>query len=107
MPGENYISRDEHAEFAKRIDKENETQNMRIIALEKAVEGISQITVNVERLAISMENLTKEMEKQGKKLEEIENTPKDRYNTAVKAAINTIVGTVVGALIAALVMFLK
>ena len=104
---DNYITRDEHSEFAKRIDKENEIQNTRLNALEKAVESINQITVNVERLAISMESLTKEIEKQGKKLEDIENTPKDRYNTAVKAAINTIVGTVVGALIAALVMFMK
>lgn len=102
-----YISRDEHVEFSKRMEKEHEVQNGRISALERAVESITQITVNVERLAISMENMTKELERQGKRLDAIEDTPKDRWNTAVKAGITTIVGTIIGALITSVVMLMK
>lgn len=88
---DDFVTRVEHTEFAKRIDKENEIQNTRITALEKAVEGINHITINVERLAISMENMTKELERQGIKLNELESKPAKRWETLVGCIISALV----------------
>lgn len=96
---EEYITKAEHVEFSKRMEKEHETQNTRISALEKAVESINQITVNIERLAISMENMNKELERQGKRLDVIEDTPKKRWETIVAALIAGIVGFALNAII--------
>lgn len=94
-----FVTKAEHSEFSKRIAEENDRQNHRLTVLEKAVEGITSITVNVERLAISMENMTKELEKQGKRLDTIEDTPKKRWETIVAALIAGIVGFLLNALI--------
>lgn len=96
---EDFVTRVEHTEFAKRIDEENDRQNHRLTVLEKAVEGITGITVNIEKLAISMETMTKELEKQGKRLDAIEDTPKKRWETIVAAIIAGLVGFLLNAII--------
>lgn len=89
---DDFLTKAEHSEFSKRLDKEAEIINTRITALEKAVVGITQITINVERLATSMEQVVKEIEKQGKRLDAIEDTPKKRWETIVAAIIAGLVG---------------
>lgn len=100
---DDFVTKAEHSEFSKRIEEENTRQNHRLSALEKAVESITSITVNVERLAISMENMTKELEKQGKRLDVIEDTPKKRWETLVAALIAGIAGFVLNAIISGVV----
>lgn len=89
---DDFVTRAEHVEFSKRMENEHDIQSKRITALEKAVDSINQITVNVERLAISMENMTKELERQGKRLDVIEETPKKRWESIVTALVAGIVG---------------
>lgn len=89
---DDFVTRAEHIEFSKRMENEHDIQSKRITALEKAVDSINQITVNVERLAISMENMTKELERQGKRLDVIEETPKKRWESIVAALVAGIVG---------------
>ena len=50
----NYISRQEHEEFARRQDAENERQNRRIQLLEDNVRQIIALTVSVEMMAVNM-----------------------------------------------------
>lgn len=87
-----FLTKEEHTEFSKRMDKENEIQNARLNALERAVEDITKITINLERLATSVEQVVKELEKQGHRLDAIEDTPKKRWETIVAAIIAGIVG---------------
>ena len=89
---DDFLTKAEHSEFSKRIDKEAEIINTRLTALEKAVVGITQITINVERLATSMEQVVKEIEKQGKRLDAIEDTPKKRWESIIAALIAGLVG---------------
>lgn len=89
---DDFVTRAEHVEFSKRMEHEHDVQSKRITALEKAVDSINQITVNVERLAISMENMTKELERQGNRLDAIEETPKKRWEAIVAALVAGIVG---------------
>lgn len=89
---DDFVTKAEHGEFAKRIEDENLRQNARLNSLEKAVESITSITINVERLATSMEQVVKEIEKQGHRLDVIEETPKKRWESIVAALIAGLMG---------------
>ena len=64
-----YVGREEHAEFAKRIDDEQHRQNRRIELLEESVKQNTALTVSVEKLANNMESMANEQAKQGERLE--------------------------------------
>ena len=98
MEGE-YVTLAVHNEFARRIDEENERQNIRLTALERGLQEVSKITVNVERLAVSMEQMADEQKKQGERLNEIEKKPAKRWDVVVTGAISAIVGALMAALL--------
>ena len=62
---DNYITRQEHAEHAKRMEDEHRRQNYRIGELEKATEQNHKLLISVEKLAVNMETMQKEQQKQG------------------------------------------
>lgn len=98
-----YISRGEHEEFAKRIDAEQARQNKRITAMEDAMKQYVTLTLSVEKMAMSIEQMVKEQKRQGERLEELESAPVKNWNT-VKASILSAIGGVIGtAIIAAIV----
>ena len=90
------ISREEHDEFAKRMDTVNERQNHRIELLEQSVREIGTLTVSVERLAVSMENMAKEQARQGERLEELEDRDGERLRQIASYITTTIIGIVIG-----------
>lgn len=96
---ETYVTLAVHNEFARRIDEENDRQNVRLTALEKGLQEVSKITVEVSRLATSMEQMVKELEKQGSRLDEIEKKPAKRWDVVVTGAISAIVGALMAALL--------
>ena len=117
-----YITRQEHDEFARRIeaegkrrDDENKRQNSRIGTLEENIKEIHGLTVSVERMAENMENMLAAIERQGNLLEkqnsridEIEKEPAKDSKQLKMAVITSVITTVVGAIIGAvLVLILK
>ena len=94
-----YISREEHKEFAERIDAENERQNKRLSSLEETVKEIQRLTIAVERMAVSMEAMTKEIASQGQRLDAIEKEPADKWKNAVWIAVSALIAAAVGALV--------
>lgn len=74
----NYISRQEHQEFTRRIDAENERQNRRIQFLEESVRQINALTVSVEKMAVNMENMLVEQKKLSEQIRIIEKEPPAR-----------------------------
>ena len=101
-----YITRQEHLEFAKRQDAENERQNRRIQLLEDNVRQINELTVSVKEMAVNMGNMLKELEKQGERLEALEKEPAETTKQIKQAIITAIIGTVVGAVVTAIIMIL-
>ncbi len=97
---ENWISRNEHEEFCRRIDEENKRQNRRIELLEENEQRISSIATSVERLATSMESMLKEQERQGKRLETLENRDGEMWRKVVGYAVTFMVGAVLAFLFA-------
>lgn len=91
-----YVGREEHAEFAKRIDDEQHRQNKRINSLEQTVKEISSLATSVEKLANNMANMVKEQEKQGERLEALEGKDGEMWRTVVKYVLTTALGLVIG-----------
>jgi len=101
-----YVSRQEHNEFASRIDEENARQNRRLQLLEDNVRQINALTVSVEKMAVNMGNMLEEQKKQGKRLEALEKEPTESYKHIKMAIITSVISTIVGALIGAVVVLL-
>ena len=55
-----YVGREEHTEFARRIQEEEHRQNRRIELLEESVKQNTALTLSVEKLANNMENMANE-----------------------------------------------
>ena len=73
------ISREEHEEFMKRIEAEDNRQNRRIELLEKSVEQFNQLTTAVQKLADNMESMLKEQEQQGVRLQKLEGQREENW----------------------------
>ena len=100
---EDYISRKEHDEFARRMDAENnrladenKRQNNRIDVLEKNVSQISSLANSVDKLAVNMDGMLKELEKQGKRVETLESRDGEMWRKVTGHIITVILGIVVG-----------
>lgn len=91
-----YVGREEHTEFARRIQEEEHRQNRRIELLEESVKQNTALTLSVEKLANNMKNMANEQMRQGKRLEDLEGRDGDMWRTVVKYVLTTILGLVIG-----------
>lgn len=98
-----YITRDVHEEFARRIDAENGRQNRRLQLLEETVRQINDLTVSVREMAVSMKSMLEEQRAQGERLETLEKEPAEDHRqikmAMITAAISAVVGAVMGAIL--------
>lgn len=92
----NFISREVHDEFARRMEEANVRQDARLKELENSVAQIHTLTASVQKLAVSMETMAKELAQQGKRLETIESRDGEMWRKVVGAVVTGIVGAVVG-----------
>lgn len=92
---ENFITRQEHTEYAKRMEDEHKRQNRRIDALEEAVKQNGKLTVSVEKMAVSMEQMLNEQKEQGMRLTELESRDGKKWRTVTSYIVTAIVGAVV------------
>lgn len=93
---EDYISRSEHEEFAKRIDDHNERQDARLKEIEKSVTSITELVTSVKELAVEMKHMSEEQRKQGQRLETLEGRDGEKWRTVVACMITAVVGAVIG-----------
>lgn len=104
-----YISRREHDEFARRMESENsrrddedKRQNKRLEALEESVKEINRLALSTERMAASIQALTTEITKQGERLENIESKPGKRWDALIGGIIGAIAAAIGAAIMAGL-----
>lgn len=93
---DDYITRNEHQEFAHRVDAENNRQNKRIDELEQSIKQIGAIAINVEKLAVNMENMTNELKKQGDRLDDIESKPGKKWENLSWLLVSSLVTGIIG-----------
>ena len=103
MDGKDYILREEHEEFVRRMESENKRledednrQNHRIDGLEESVRQIGALTTSVEKLAVSMESMVKEQGQQGRRLEVLESRDGEMWRKVTGYVITTVAGIIVG-----------
>lgn len=108
---EEFITRNEHEEFAKRIEETNKRQNRRIDELEESVKDINRLATSIEKIAVNQEYMIKEQAKQNTllekaqtKIEAIEKQPLEALGSAKKRAVETVVSVVVTAIVVALIV---
>lgn len=93
---EDYITRKEHDEFAKRMEEEHHRQNRRIELLEENVLEIGQLTTTVAKLAVNMESVIKTQEQQGERLSTLENRDGEKWRQVMAYIATTAIGIIVG-----------
>lgn len=93
---EDYITREEHKEFAKRMEAEDTRQNRRIGTLEETVRQIGTLTTSVEKLALGIENMARELGQQGERLEVLESRDGEMWRKVTGYLVTAIIGAVVG-----------
>ncbi len=93
---ENGISREEHQEFCKRLEAEDQRQNRRIEMLEGTVQQIGKLTASVEKMAASLQSMVREQEQQGKRLTALESRDGEMWRKVVTYAVTAVVGIIVG-----------
>lgn len=94
------ITRAEHEEFRKGLEREDRRQNRRIEELEETVRQIGVLATSVEKLAYSMEGMVKEQERQGKRLEALESRDGEMWRKVTGHLITVVVGTIAGYILA-------
>ena len=104
---EEFITRQEHDEFSKRLEESNKRQDKRIELLEENVKQNAALTVSVEKLALNMENMLKEQKDQGERLKALEEIPAKKWNNAADKLIGAIMGAIGTALFAGIVYLLN
>lgn len=105
-----YITRREHEEFARRMETENgrikdenERQNKRISVVEESMKEFNRLALQIEKIASSIQTMTEELSKQGKRLELIESKPAKRWDALIGGIIGALGAAIGAGLIAALI----
>lgn len=93
---EEYITRNEHEEFRKRIEDEDHRQNRRLDNLDANVTAIGQLTTTVAKLAINMESMLKVQDQQETRLGVLEGRDGEKWRSVTGYIITAIVGIVLG-----------
>lgn len=91
-----FLTRVEHEEFARRMEDEHGRQNKRIELLEESTQKQNNLLSSIERLAVNMESMQKELTKQGKRLEVLENRDGEMWRKVVGCVATGIIGIVIG-----------
>lgn len=95
-----YITRQEHTEFAARQDAENARQNRRIELMEENVREIRDLTSLVEKLVekleVNMENLIKVQGQQTDRLDVLEGRDGEMWRKVSGHVITAIIGIILG-----------
>lgn len=103
---DNYITREEHEEFRRRIEGDNKRQDARISELEQESKEIHELNISLNKMAVNMESMFQEQKKQGKRLEALEAEPAETQKQIKNSVITALCGGVVGAIVTAFLALL-
>lgn len=90
-----YISRQEHDEFKRRIDEEENRQNHRLGVIESRVDKLIDMQVSMAQLQVGISNITEELKKLSAEVETIKQAPADKWNKAVWIVVSIVITAVV------------
>ena len=91
-----YIGRQEHEEFRRRMEDEHRRINHRVGDLEKTVREIRELTASVEKLASSVEKMAKSQALQEERLGTLESRDGETWRKVKWYLLTLAIGAVVG-----------
>lgn len=91
-----YISREEHEEFMRRMTDEHKRIHHRIDEEAKKSDVMMELIRSVERLATQMENMAEEQESQGERLKALEDRDGDAWRKIKWYILTLAIGAVAG-----------
>ena len=91
---ENVISREEHDEFARRMEDEHKRISHRLTNLEDTVRQIGELTASVHQLAKSVEEMAKSQKRQEDRLEELEGRDGERWRQVTSYVVTLLIGAI-------------
>ena len=103
---DDYISRAEHNEYAKKVDERDREHVKRIETVEQTVKQLEALTYSVEKLANNMQRMCDVQEEQGKRLEALEKKPLTRMQEAGSTAQSAIITAIITAIVTAIITWL-
>lgn len=95
-----YIGRQEHEEFKRRMEDEHRRINHRVGDLEKTVREIRELTASVEKLASSVDRMTKSQALQEERLETLESRDGETWRKVKWYLLTLAIGAVAGVIFA-------
>ncbi len=93
--GMDYITRQEHEEFAKRMEEADRRQDARIKALEDLTKQVSSLTISINKMTINIEGMVTEMKVQGARLDKLEGRDGEKWRTISSYILTLLVGAAV------------
>ncbi|MCD8189565.1 MAG: hypothetical protein LUD78_04985 [Clostridiales bacterium] len=104
---DNPLSRGEHEEFRRAVEKEfeaanaeNNRQNHRLDILEQDVKENRNVISTIYKIQESLETMCKELTDQGTRLKKLEDRDGEKWRDMLKIIGTAVVGAAVGALFA-------
>ena len=94
--GDEFVTKEVHAEFVKRIEAEETRQNRRLSEIDEELRELRKMATNIERLSISVETMAKELAKVVNTVEEIKDEPADNWRKAVWIVLGALIAAAVG-----------
>ena len=91
---DNGISREEHEEFARRMEDEHKRINHRVGDLEENVRQIGELTASVQRLAQSVETMAQSQSRHETRLEELESRDGEMWRKVSGYVLTTAIGAI-------------
>ena len=101
-----YIRREEHDEFSRRMEEEHRRTNKRLELLEENVQQLTDLTASVRELTVSVGNLA---EKQGdmiSRVDALEKEPAKNWSTLKTGILSAIAAAIGSGLVAAVAYFI-
>ena len=105
MGEQEYVTRQEHNEFAKRVEKEDDRQNARIGTLEKRVDDLWDMKSAISVISLKIDTISADLIKLTKDVENLKNEPSENFKTIKRTIISVLVTALVTAAIAAIFHF--
>lgn len=91
-----YIGRQEHEEFRRRMEDEHKRINHRVGNLEKTVREIRELTASVEKLASAVERMAKSQALQEERLENLESRDGETWRKVKWYLLTLAIGAIAG-----------
>lgn len=96
---DNFVTREEHNEFAKRVDEDKKETHRRLESLENTVRGLAELPYIVKAIKENQEKSMATTDKALAKIEELEKRPVNTFNGVKQALLNSLASAIAALLV--------